>query len=59
MRLTSHTGAQKRSQMKQMAAGSGTDASLGLALTAAALSATITVKWMQWRQQKGDDNVSK
>ena len=45
--------------MKQMAAASGTDASLGLALTAAALSATITVKWMQWRQQKGDDNVSK
>ena len=42
-----------------MAGSGGTDASISLALTAAALSAAITARWMQWRQQKGHDTVSK
>ena len=41
-----------------MAVSATTDASLSLALTAAALSAAITARWMQWRQQKGHGNVS-
>jgi hypothetical protein len=59
MRLKSVSGAQKRSQEKQMAGSAATDASLSLALTAAALSAAVTARWMQWRQQKGHCNVSK
>ena len=55
MRLKSVSGAQKRNNDKQMRAASGRDSGIGVALAAAAISAALTARLMQWysgRDQK-------